>query len=200
RISYQHVQVAIYPTSQTKTTEGQNIYFSGKNIPLNNGAVEVLFNNVKANILLQAKSLLQVKVPPLPGKQASVTIVVKVNGKEFTVANNIQYQRLVESPPDLCGLVTVSFKSSPKGIFGGKRNVDVIVINNSKYSMDIAAEIFFIYARGANKTEELPVTIVDASSSKAASTVIQGKDIKIDSIRVTIKSIRTKEFGVQKCK
>ncbi len=197
-ISYQAMQTAIFLNTQSKTTEGQNLYISGKNIPTGNGIVEVFFNNTKARIVDQTSTLVQVQVPSLPPGTTQVDVSVKANGKEYMVSKNMQFQAL-KTYINLCDAVSFSLNYYRTGVLKlGNKHVDLAIKNNGKYLIDnVLVTVTYTQKNGDIQTEELSFNDIQPG---AAINQRSKKDIKDAEVKYQVKTITSKEFGVQKCK
>ena len=197
-IGYQPQQVIVFLTSQKKIIEGDNLFISGKNLPSNSGAISVLFNNVRAKITDQKSTFIQAVIPSLPQNTKFANILVQVNGKDQIVANNVIYQPL-KVVVNVCEMVILSTIIHKKGFLKlGNKNVEFILKNNSKYIIDeVILSASYNQKNGQAQSEELKFNNVAPGASVNQQSK---KNIKEGVIKFDVKSITTKDFGLQKCK
>lgn len=197
-IAYQSQQVTIFATSQNKITEGENLFISGKNIPTAAGSVTVLFNNVRGRITGQEPTLIQVVIPSLPPNTRQADVIVQVNGREQLVASNVTYQPL-RAFVNVCEQAILSSETFKTGFLRlGNKHVELSMKNSSKFTMDeVIVAIHYVQKNGEKQTEEISFSNVPPGVTVNKRS---NKDIKNATVKFEVKSVATKEFGLQKCR
>jgi len=122
---------------------------------------------------------------------------VQINGREQMVAKNMTYQPL-KTFVNACEMALLSSGTYKTGFLRlGNKHIELTLKNNSKFTMDnVIVSINYVSKKGETQTEELEFMNVAPGASVNQRSK---KGIKDATVKFEVKSVTTKDFGMQKC-